>query len=766
MPPRRSKLQRVLARVLVAAAVFLVSANAGPPFAQTTETIRDIRVVGTRRIEPSTVMSYMELKPGDAFDVERMDRSLKSLFNTGLFADVTLRREGDSLIVQVVENPIINRIAFEGNDRIDDETLSAEVSLRPRVVFTRTKVQQDVQRIQELYRRSGRFAATVEPKVIQLPENRIDLAFEINEGPATGIRRISFIGNERFSDRTLRGVVQTKESRFYRFFTADDTYDPDRLTFDRELLRRFYLAEGYADFRVVSAVAELTLDREAFIITFTVEEGERYRFGDIDVVADIRDLDPEVLRALVVTEPGRFYNADEVEETLEVITDAAGAQGFAFVDVRPRVRRDREERTIGVTYDVREGPRVFVERIDITGNLRTLDKVIRREFELVEGDAFNTAKVRRSRQRLRNLGYFSRIDVENNPGSAPDKTVVNVDVVEQSTGELSVGAGFSTGPGLLGDLSIRERNLLGRGQDLRLSLTLAQEQQQIDLSFTDPFFLDRNLSAGFDVFRTRTDFTSESSFEEDEVGFGLRAGYQFSPRIRHNLRYTLSRDDISNVQDDASLAIQQQEGSEVSSIIGNEFFFDALDSRIQPTDGVFARYKVDLASPPGTIKFLRNEVEAGYFLPLFGQNVILGLSAEAGYIFGIGDDVRIVDSFFLGGANLRGFKTAGVGPRDLATDDALGGKQVFSGTAELQLPTGLPEELGIDMSVFSDFGTLTDLDVGGPSIEDEASIRASIGVGVGWRSPFGPIRVDLSQAVLKEDFDETEALRLNFGTRF
>lgn len=766
MPPRRSKLQRVLARVLVAAAVFLVSANAGPPFAQTTETIRDIRVVGTRRIEPSTVMSYMELKPGDAFDVELMDRSLKSLFNTGLFADVTLRREGDSLIVQVVENPIINRIAFEGNDRIDDETLSAEVSLRPRVVFTRTKVQQDVQRIQELYRRSGRFAATVEPKVIQLPENRIDLAFEINEGPATGIRRISFIGNERFSDRTLRGVVQTKESRFYRFFTADDTYDPDRLTFDRELLRRFYLAEGYADFRVVSAVAELTLDREAFIITFTVEEGERYRFGDIDVVADIRDLDPEVLRALVVTEPGRFYNADEVEETLEVITDAAGAQGFAFVDVRPRVRRDREERTIGVTYDVREGPRVFVERIDITGNLRTLDKVIRREFELVEGDAFNTAKVRRSRQRLRNLGYFSRIDVENNPGSAPDKTVVNVDVVEQSTGELSVGAGFSTGPGLLGDLSIRERNLLGRGQDLRLSLTLAQEQQQIDLSFTDPFFLDRNLSAGFDVFRTRTDFTSESSFEEDEVGFGLRAGYQFSPRIRHNLRYTLSRDDISNVQDDASLAIQQQEGSEVSSIIGNEFFFDALDSRIQPTDGVFVRYKVDLASPPGTIKFLRNEVEAGYFLPLFGQSVIFGLSAEAGYIFGIGDDVRIVDSFFLGGANLRGFKTAGVGPRDLATDDALGGKQVFSGTAELQLPTGLPEELGIDMSVFSDFGTLTDLDVGGPSIEDEASIRASIGVGVGWRSPFGPIRVDLSQAVLKEDFDETEALRLNFGTRF
>ena len=728
--------------------------------------IGEIQVVGARRIESATVMSYMQIAPGDPFDAERMDASLKSLFSTGLFNDVTLRREGDALIVQVVENPIINRIAFEGNRRIDDEALTSEVSLRPRIVFTRTKAQTDVQRVLDLYRRSGRFAATVEPKVVQLPENRVDLIFEIDEGPATGIRRISFIGNQRFSDRTLRGVIQTVESRFYRVFTSDDSFDPDRLTFDRELLRRFYLSEGYADFRVVSAVAELTQDREDFVITFTIEEGPRYRYGRLDVSVELGGIGEDDLIALVVNEEGDFYNADEVEETIQGITDALGALGFAFVDVRPRVRRDREARTLDISYEVREGPRVYVERIDINGNVRTLDKVIRREFQIVEGDAFNTAKLRRSRQRLNNLGYFSRVEVNNTPGSAADRTVVVVDLREQSTGELSIGAGFSTTAGALGDLSVRERNLLGRGQDLRLGLTIASRQQQVDLSFTEPYFLDRDLSAGFDVFRRITDLQDQSSFDEDEIGGGLRAGYQLAPRLRHSVRYAITRTEITDAQGGASPVIRSQEGTFITSLVGSEIFFDALDNRLSPSDGYFARHNIDVAGLGGSVNYLRNRVGSGYFLPFFGEGVVLSVEGEAGYIVGLGEDVRLVDRFFLGGDNLRGFESAGVGPRDVPTDDALGGNVVANGSVAVRFPLGLPEELGISGSAFSDFGTLTDIDEAGAGIVDTGSIRASAGVGVAWKSPFGPMRLDLAKPLAKEDHDKEEVLRFSFGTRF
>ncbi len=730
-------------------------------------TITEIRVVGTRRIDPSTVNSYVQLQPGQTYDAARVDASLKALFDTGLFADITLRREGSALIIQVVENPIINRIAFEGNRRLDDEILDAEVSLRSRVVYTRTKVQNDVKRLLDIYRRSGRFGATVEPKVIQLPENRVDLVFEIDEGPSTGIRAINFIGNKRFSDGTLRDVIQTDESAFYRFLTSNDTYDPDRLSFDRELLRRFYLSEGHADFRVVSAIAELTDDREDFVITFTVEEGPEYTFGKVGVTSRMRDVEPAELESLIVGAEGEQYNADEVEETVQSLTSSLGARGFAFVDVRPRVNRDRAQRTLDVTYEISEGPRVFVERIDISGNVRTLDKVIRREFTIAEGDAFNTAKLRGTRQRLENLGFFSRVDITNDPGDAPDRTVINVSVEEQSTGELSIGAGFSSTSGPLGDISIRERNLLGRGQDLRLGLSLGTEQQRIDLSFTEPYFLDRDLAAGVDAFIRTTDLSDESSFEEDEQGGALRMGYQLEPDLRHTVRYLLSQQKVDDVEATASPVVQAQQGSHVTSSVSNEFFLDRLNRRFNPTDGYFGSLNVQVAGLGGSQQFLRTQVSSGIYMPLFDAQVIASLTGEAGNIFTFdGDDVRLTDRFYLGGSSLRGFENAGVGPRDVSTDDAIGGKQFYAGTAELTFPLGLPEEFDIKGSVFSDFGSSWGIDDPFPNLVDEASPRAAVGVGLGWVSPFGPLRVDFASAVVKEDFDKTEFFSFNFGTRF
>ena len=729
--------------------------------------ISEIRVVGTKRIDPATVISYMKIKAGDVYDPALVDASLKSLFDTGLFADVTLRMEGDVLVVQVVENPIINRIAFEGNRRLEDKVLEAEVTLRPRVVYTRTKVQNDVKRLLDLYRRSGRFGATVEPKVIQLPENRVDLVFEIDEGPSTGIRAINFIGNKSFSDGRLREVIQTDESAWYRFLTSNDTYDPDRLSFDRELLRRFYLSEGYADFRVVSAIAELTEDREDFVITFTVEEGPQYKFGKVTVASTMRNVDPKELEGLIVGTEGETYNADEVEQTVQALTDNLGARGFAFVDVRPRVKRDREKLTIDITYEISEGPRVFVERINITGNLRTLDEVIRREFTIAEGDAFNTAKLRATRRRLNNLGFFSRVDITNDPGSAPDRTVINVAVEEQSTGELSIGAGVSSTAGPLADISIRERNLLGRGQDLRLGLSVGTQQQQVDMSFTEPYFLDRQMAAGVDLFWRTTDLTRQSSFQQDEKGFGLRMGYQIDPHLRHTARYSLSEDSVSNVNDTASPVVKSQEGSFLTSSISNEFFLDHLNRRFNPSDGYFGSYNIQIAGLGGSERFLRNEVRAGIYRPLFRSSVVGSLTGEAGHVFTFDNDpVRLTNRFYLGGNTFRGFAPAGVGPRDLVTGDAIGGHQYYSGTAELTFPLGLPQEFDIKGSVFTDFGSVWGIDDPFPNLADDATPRASVGFGLGWASPFGPLRVDLAHAVVKKNYDKTRIFSFNFGTRF
>lgn len=729
--------------------------------------LSEIIVEGNQRIEAETVRAYMTIKAGDPLDDARVDDSLKSLFATGLFADVAIARRGNALVVRVVENPIINRIAFEGNRRIEDTALEGEVQLRPRQVYTRAKVQEDVKRILDVYRRSGRFAVTVEPKLIELDQNRVDLAFEINEGPATYIRRINFVGNERFSDSTLREAIVSREERWYRFMSSVDTYDPDRLTYDRELLRRFYLRKGFSDFRVSSAVAELSPDRESFFVTITVDEGERYQFGEMDVNVALPDVDPEVLRPLIVGEAGDWYNADEVEETVQAMTDALGALGYAFVDVRPRVKRDREQNLINITYDIQEGPKVFVDRIEISGNVRTLDEVIRREILLVEGDAFNTAKLRRSRERIRNLNFFQNVEVTNVPSeAAPDRTVVQVDVEEKSTGELSFGVGWSSVGGALFETSVRERNLLGKGQDLGLSLSLAERKQEIDLSFTEPYFLDRPLAAGFDAFARERDLQDEASYDLNEKGGALRIGFNYNDRLRHNLRYQLSETQIEGVDNTASLYIQQQTGSTVLSQLSQTLLYDQRDSVIEPQEGYFIRFNNDLAGLGGDEKFLRAVVDAGQYFTLTDQ-VILGITSSAGLVQGLDEDVRFMRNFQLGGDNLRGFEYGGASPRDKATDDILGGTWMATASAEVRFPLGLPEELGISARAFTDVGAIGTPDgVRSADVDSSTAPRASVGVGLIWKSPMGPVSIDLAEPVLKEDFDQTEFFRFNFGTRF
>ncbi len=727
--------------------------------------IESVLVEGNERIEAETVRSYMAIGPGDAYDSDAVNDSLKRLFDTGLFADVAIRRDGSALVVRVVENPIINRVAFEGNDAIGDDELEAEIQLQPRVVYTRPRVQSDLQRLTEIYRRSGRFAVSVEPKVIQLPQNRVDLVFEIDEGPVTEVEVINFVGNTRFSDSALRDEIQTVENAWYRFATSADTYDPDRLTFDRELLRRFYLSNGYVDFRVISAVAELMPDRSGFIVTFSLEEGERYRVSAIDIRSRLRDLAPEDLRPAVEMEEGDWYDADQVEDTLVALTEAVGSRGYAFVDVSPRVEPNREARSVDVIFDVDEGPRVYVERIEITGNARTLDEVIRREFRLAEGDAYSTALIRRSRQRIMNLGFFRQVDIEASEGSAPDRTILTVDVGEVPTGELSFGAGVSSAEGVLGDISIRERNLLGRGQELRLGLTVSESRQEIDLSFTEPYFLDRDVAAGFDIFSRTVDLQDQSSFDRETIGFVVRAGYPLAERLRHTVSYTLRNDEVSDVSDTTSRFIREQEGETTTSAVAHRLEYDLRDSRIDPTDGYYVRFGQELAGLGGDASFLKHTLAYGHFYSV-ADGWVLSALARAGHIFGIDDDVRIVDRFFLGGRRLRGFEPSGVGPRDSETGDALGGNMFYSLTGELGFPLGLPDELNLRGAIFTDVGTLATIDESGPELLDESAPRLSVGAGINFRSPLGPIRLDFARALIKEDFDRTETFRFSFGTRF
>ena len=761
------KWRAALAAWALVAAVLLQPAVAN---AQSGGAVRDIEVVGAQRVDPDTVRSYMQVRPGDVLGPRSISDALKSLFETGYFSDVSIDMRGDILVVTVAENPIVNRIAFEGNRRIDDETLSPEVQLKPRQIFTRSAAEKDVKRILELYRRSGRFAASVEAKLIELPQNRVDVAFEIVEGNQTLIEKIVFIGNTQFSDSDLIGEISSKEEAWYRFLSNDDVYDPDRVAFDRELLRRFYLSQGYVDFRVTSAVAELTPDRDGFILTFTIEEGLQYTFGTISLENRLTDIPDFRLSPLLKPRSGDVYDNNLVRETVDDLVDEVGTYGFAFVDVQPRPTTLREEQKVDLVFLVDEGPRIYVERIDIEGNLRTLDKVIRREFGIVEGDAFNTSKIARATRRVRNLGYFKTVDVSDEQGSSPDQAKVTVKVEETSTGEFSIGAGYSSESGALFNVRLAERNLLGKGQELALAATVSGQQNQIDLSFTEPYFQDRPISVGADVFRITTDYDDRIVDEEETTGGRLRVGYKLSENWTQRWRYTLSQRSTDYDENRPENRETFRDSDTLLSAIGHEIAYDTRDNRFNPTSGRVLSIGNDLAGLGGDARFLRTDVRGSQYFPMSKRPpVTLALSARAGAIVGLGEDIEFSDRYFLGGRTLRGFEAGGVGPRRKDQNLALGGNYLATVTAEAIFPIGLSsEDLGLQGRLFTEFGTLTDVDTTLMSnqFHDDSSIRGSLGFGVSWTTPLGPLRLDFAWPIMKEDFDKDETILFSIGAQF
>ena len=727
--------------------------------------IISVSVSGNQRLEPETILSYTNLHPGEPYDNERLDQALRDLLATELFADVQIAgADTGNLVVQVRENPVINRIILEGNRRVKDDKISPEIRLAPRQIFTRSRARADVARIIELYRRQGRYAASVEPQIVQLDQNRVDVVFEINEGPKSRVRRINIIGNEHFGDGRLIGEMATREHTWYNIFSSRDTYDPDRLAYDQQKLRQFYLTQGYADFRVVSAVAELTPDRRDFIITYVVEEGQRYKFGDVSVESDIRDFSPAQLRANLPMRTGQYYNAQQVEDTVTRLNELAGLFGYAFADVRPAFNRNRENLTMSVVFRVAEAPRVYVERIDISGNTTTRDKVIRREFRLAEGDPFNNVSVRRSRDRIQSLGFFQdNLEITQTQGSAPDRVILGVAVEERPTGQLQLSAGFSSLERFLVNLSVEQRNFRGMGQQLRAAVNYSSYSKSVELGFTEPYLFDRNIAIGFDLFRRDLNSFNffgnnrTTTYAQTTTGGQIRAGVPLTETLSLALRYGLSYDEVSLNKDlyytdpDGAGPLDRQcdpliagrylcdvIGNRVSSSIGYSLVWDTLNNRIRPSRGSRFVLSMDFAGLGGDVRYLRTRLNAARYWTVLG-NFVFSIQAEGGYIHSFEngapgvDPVRLTDRFFLGNPQIRGFDIRGVGPRiqrlnylptefnpdgtaktialnedpQNITDDAIGGRAYYVARAELEIPLGASvRELGLRPSIYVDAGAV------------------------------------------------------------
>ena len=740
--------------------------------------VREIQVVGNRRVEPETVRSYLRFTVGDAYSEARVNQSITALFATGLFSDVRIERSGGTVVVNVAENPVINQVAFEGNKQVERATLETEVQLKPRSVFTRAKAQADVQRILDVYRRQGRFSATVEPKIIELDHGRVNLVFEINEGGATKVKSIQFVGNRHFQDSQLRDIVTTTQESWFDFLKGTAFYDPDRLNLDRELLRQYYLKNGFADIRVVAADVHLDRDGSGFFITFVLEEGEPYVFGDVRIESKIPGVDTSGLSSYIITRTSGTFNAAEIDKSVEQLTLALTERGHTFARVRPRADRDSIGRVIALTYVIDEGPRIYVERINIIGNLRTRDYVIRREFRLAEGDAYNPLLVDTAKKRLQNLGLFKGVDIKRRPGSAEDRVVLDVTVVEQPTGEISFGAGYSTQEGIIGDIGFTERNFMGKGQFLRLKLGGSLERLQIDLSFTEPRFMDRNLAAGFDLFYRVTQKYDFQPFEHTRAGGTVRLGAPLSEYLWLNTNYTLSYDEMSDVDPDASRAIRdllppgENSFEYWTSSVGTSLTYDRRNHTKTPTSGYYLNAGVDFAGVGGDVQYVRFQGEARYYYPITERITFVGRVA-GGHIMGWGgDEVRLLDQFYKGGETIRGFDRIGLGARDAITDDSLGGHTYYVGTAEVRFPIPLvPDELGISGAVFVDAGSVFGVSQSvknslGADLQDSSDIRVSAGFGLLWNSPLGPLRGDFGWALIKEEFDKEQVFRFGASTRF
>ena len=804
----------------IAVAVVALIWLAGGSFAAFAE---GVSVQGNKRVDSETIQSYFS-----GSDQASINKGVKNLYATGLFSDIRVSRAGGRVVITVTENNVINRVAFEGNSKVKTETLTAEVQSKSHGPYSKAMVDADIERIKDVYRRSGHAAATVAARTVDLPNGRLDVVFNIDEGEKTGVKAINFVGNNVYSSGKLRDLMETTEMNYFSFFKTSDVYDPDRIASDLERIRRFYLKNGYADFRVIGSDAQFDSAQGGYIITITVEEGVQYTVAAVNVESHLPDIDGASLLPFVRLSAGEVYNGDMVEKSVDALTKEVGKHGYPFTQVRPRGDRDPAARTVTIAFVLEEGPRVYIERIDVRGNTRTRDYVIRREFEIGEGDAYNRVLIDRAERRLNNLGYFKKVKITNEPGSTPDRVIVVVDVEDQPTGSLSLSGGYSTSDGFIADVAVTETNFMGRGQYVKLAVSEGQFSRGVDFSFTEPYFLGNRIAAGFDLYAKKSDAWQFSEYSNFTTGGAVRLGLPVTDELTFSPRYSLYRTDISIPNNssqpfndctspifgitpgfngiapnlfnncltngEASLALKEAQGPFVTSMFGYTLGYNTLDNNKNPTGGFFAELRQDVAGAGGDDRFVRTTGDIRYYHELYDQ--IVGLvHLQGGDLAGLGgNQLRIVDNFNLGPSLVRGFAPSGIGPRDIGSGDPqgnpLGGTVYYGASVEVQFPIyGMPRDLGLKGAIFADAGTLygftgrtnfspTGVCSGGPFIPpftqsncitvgaDTSMIRTSAGGSIIWASPLGPIRFDFAKAITKNQFDQTQFFRFTGGTTF
>jgi outer membrane protein insertion porin family len=808
------------------------------------QTVATIQVEGNRRVELETIRSYFKPGPGGKLDQGRIDDGLKALIETGLFQDVKISQAGGHLVVTVVENPVIGRLAFEGNKKVKDEQLSAEIQSKPRGTLSRPMVQSDAQRIAEIYRHSGRYDVRVTPEIIEQPNNRVDLIFTIVEGSKTGVKSVDFVGNSFYSSYRLKDVIKTRESNLLSFLGGADVYDPDRIEADRDLIRRYYLKHGFADVQVVAALTEYDPERKGFLVTFKIEEGQQYRVATVNFQSSIGSLDGNTLRSFSRVYVGSLYNAEALEKSVEEMQIEASRRGYAFAIVHPRGDRNFEAHTVSITFAIDEGPRTYIERINIRGNTRTRDFVIRREFDISEGDAYNRALVDRAERRLKNLDFFKTVKITTEPGSSSDRVILVVDLEEKSTGDFSVSGGYSTTDGALAEVSVSERNFLGRGLYAKATVTYGQYARGLALSMVEPYLLDYRVAFGLDVFYREQLPNSYISYGTKTIGFSPRLGFALREDLSLGLRYSLYQQQITlpsylancnNISPnnaaglpfyptpayinqvlggvdptgntalgllpgclgdgESSLPVRQElaAGSTWTSSVGYSLDYNTLDNNKNPTDGLFVDFKQDFAGVGGDVSYIKTALDTKYYTPLVADIVAL-IHVQAGMLNQFGNTpLRMLDQFQMGPNLIRGFAPNGIGPRDLTFynytggGDALGGTKYWGASFELQMPFWfLPKEVGLKGAVYADAGSLWDYK--GPTswaatgeinglvnghfcncamvYDDSNIVRTSVGVGIIWASPFGPLRFDYAIPITKGKYDVVQEFKFGGGTSF
>ena len=726
------------------------------------QTPNQIIIQGNRRLENELILRSSGIEKIGTDD-KSLSLAIKNLYKTGYFEDVKIYKDKNMIFINVKENPIVDQISIEGNKEITDDIILAELITKSRNVFSTDQIKLDSEKILTLYKRQGFFSTFVEPKIIRVDENRVNLVFEVFEGKEATIKKVNFINNKIFSDSTLKDIISSSEYRWYEFWGSNDRFDKDRINYDKDLLKKYYFDNGYIDFEIISVNSSLVDNRKDFIVNFTLFEGKRYKITNVKYNSSIRNLKNEQIKDLVDIDAGDWFSSLEIDNSIKKITDITSQMGYAFVDVSPRIKKFGDNQ-VEITFEIQQGTKIFIDRINITGNVKTNDSVIRRELQFVEGDAYNLSKIKESERRIKGTGLFDNIEIKLDEMVGTNKTKVDVSVAERSTGQFTVGAGFSSLDGALGNIGIKESNLFGEAKELGLNLGLSTRRSEIDLSYTDPYFLNRDLAAGIDIFNVRRNQKTYSGYKHNIIGFKLRSGFEIIDNLRYFSSYTLKRDKIHDIDNDTSIYIQAQEGKRVTSVIGQAIQYDKLNDRINPTDGYRVRLDFDYFGLVGDSEHILTELKIAHFYRI-ADGFVLANFLEGGYIGSI-KEVKINDRFNLNGDQLRGFKNLGIGPRDSSTSDALGGEIYYVNRNEITFPLGLPDDLGIGGLIFADIGTIYNQSSSALNIHDESALRASAGIGISWISPFGPVKFYLSKALLKENYDKKEIFRFSFGTTY